>query len=55
MVTEAKAQAQAQALLVNAAANANAHYAGTKNSPAVVPEKIGPMRQLSLMIWMLPG
>ena len=44
MVTETKAQAQAQALLANAAANANAH-AG--NSPAVVPEKIGPMRQLS--------
>ena len=47
MVTEAKAQAEAQALLFNVAANANAHYAGTKNSPAVVPEKIGPMRQLS--------
>ena len=46
MVTEAKAQAKAQALLANAAANANAH-AGTKISPAVVPEKIGPMRQLS--------
>ena len=46
MVTEAKAQTKAQALLANAAANANAH-AGNWNSPAVVPEKIGPMRQLS--------
>ena len=51
MVTETKAQAKAQALLTNAAANANAH-AGTKISPAVVPEKIGADAAAAFMIWM---
>ena len=51
MVTETKAQAKAQALLFNVAANANAH-AGTKISPAVVPEKIGADATAAFMIWM---